>query len=84
MSLAFLPYVLWDSRFCDRGTDVFLGSSNPNYQESVFAMAQHTLSGDFDELNMISAVKIMEVVLQNCSGKVGSKSANAMEYVSIC
>eukprot|EP00878_Enallax_costatus_P047258 GHUV01057719.1.p1 GENE.GHUV01057719.1~~GHUV01057719.1.p1 ORF type:complete len:155 (+),score=50.51 GHUV01057719.1:302-766(+) len=56
--------------FISRGTDVYLASSNPNYQESVFTMVQHTLAGDFEELNMISAVKLMEVVLQNCSGKV--------------
>ena len=55
---------------CDRGTDVYLASSSPNYQQSVFTMVQHTLSGDFDELNMIQAVKLMEAVLQNCSGKV--------------
>jgi hypothetical protein len=34
-------------------------------------MVQHTLTGDYDELNMITAVKLMEVVLQNCPGKVG-------------
>ncbi|KAF8071226.1 SAD2 [Scenedesmus sp. PABB004] len=91
--------------FISRGTDVFLLSESPNYQESVFAMAQvgrrrrvggqtpaaapatprtggelsrarrarraqHTLTGDFDELSVVPAVKLMEVVLQNCTGKV--------------
>jgi hypothetical protein len=53
-----------------RGTETYLTSSSPNYQESVFQMVSHTLSGDYDELNMIPAVKLMEVVLQNCPGKV--------------
>lgn len=57
-----------------RGSDVFLSSSNPNYQESVYAMVQHTLTGDFDELNVIAAVKLMEVVLQNCRGQVSSST----------
>jgi hypothetical protein len=35
-------------------------------------MVSHTLSGDYDELNMIPAVKLMEVVLQNCPGKVSA------------
>lgn len=54
---------------------MYLSSSNPNYQESVFTMVQHTLTGDFDELNVIAAVKLMEVVLQNCTGKVRGLSA---------
>jgi hypothetical protein len=55
-----------------RGTETYLTSSSPNYQESVFQMVSHTLSGDYDELNMIPAVKLMEVVLQNCPGKVSA------------
>jgi hypothetical protein len=53
-----------------RGTETYLTSSSPNYQESVYQMVSHTLTGDYDELNMIPAVKLMEVVLQNCPGKV--------------
>lgn len=66
-----------------RGTDVYLSSSNPNYQESVYAMVQHTLQGDFDELNVIAAVKLMEVVLQNCSGKVRGCDTSTGIYISI-
>uniref|UniRef100_A0A383WBL3 Importin N-terminal domain-containing protein n=1 Tax=Tetradesmus obliquus TaxID=3088 RepID=A0A383WBL3_TETOB len=56
--------------FISRGSETYLTSTSPNYQESVFQMVQHTLTGDYDELNMIPAVKLMEVVLQNCPGKV--------------
>lgn len=34
-------------------------------------MVRHTLTGDFEELSVIPAVKLMEVVLQNCPGQVG-------------
>jgi hypothetical protein len=31
--------------YISRGTQTFLASTNPNYQESLFQMVQHTLSG---------------------------------------
>lgn len=61
--------------FVSRGTEQFLNSTNPSYQDSVYALVQHTLAGDFDELSMIPAVKLMEVVLQNCPGKVSQPAA---------
>eukprot|EP00882_Tetradesmus_deserticola_P027237 GHRQ01030120.1.p1 GENE.GHRQ01030120.1~~GHRQ01030120.1.p1 ORF type:complete len:158 (-),score=40.78 GHRQ01030120.1:606-1079(-) len=65
-----------------RGTETYLTSTSPNYQESVFQMVQHTLTGDYDELNMIPAVKLMEVVLQNCPGKVCA-SCNGVSNVTL-
>jgi hypothetical protein len=43
-------------------------------------MVSHTLNGDYDELNMIPAVRLMEVVLQNCPGKV---SLSVTCYVTV-
>lgn len=31
--------------YISKGTPTFLGSTNPNYQESLFQMVEHTLSG---------------------------------------
>lgn len=31
--------------YISKGTPTFLGSTNPNYQESLFTMVEHTLSG---------------------------------------
>jgi hypothetical protein len=31
--------------YISKGTPTYLGSSNPNYQESLFQMVEHTLSG---------------------------------------
>jgi hypothetical protein len=33
-------------------------------------MAQHSLAGDFRELDVVPAVRLLEVVLQNCRGQV--------------
>eukprot|EP00879_Flechtneria_rotunda_P022091 GHRR01023309.1.p1 GENE.GHRR01023309.1~~GHRR01023309.1.p1 ORF type:complete len:1020 (+),score=395.54 GHRR01023309.1:417-3476(+) len=56
--------------FISKGTERYLTSTNPNYQESVYQMVHHTMTGDYDELNVIPAVRLMEVVLQNCTGQV--------------
>lgn len=31
--------------YISRGTATFIGSTNPNYQESLYQMVQHTLTG---------------------------------------
>jgi hypothetical protein len=31
--------------YISKGTATFIGSTNPNYQESLFQMVEHTLSG---------------------------------------
>eukprot|EP00798_Chlamydomonas_sp_ICE-L_P030404 gene30404-35409_t len=53
-----------------RDTARFIGSKNPDYLASVYQMVQHSLSGDYDEADIISAPKLMEVVLQSCRGAV--------------
>ncbi|KAI8465003.1 MAG: armadillo-type protein [Monoraphidium minutum] len=53
-----------------RDTATFLGSTNPNYQESLFQMVSHSLGGDFPDIDVVAAPKLMEVVLAHCPGAV--------------
>lgn len=67
--------------FISRGTERFLTCTNPNYQESVYQMVHHSLSGQFQEVDILSAPKLMEVVLQNCRGRVDGW---VQPYVILC
>ena len=53
-----------------RDTATFLSSTNPNYQESVYQMVSHSLNGDFNDVDVVAAPKLMEVVLAHCPGTV--------------
>jgi len=58
--------------FISRDPATFLSGTNPNYQESVFAMVSHSLAGpaSFHEGDLLSAPRLLCVVLQNCRGLV--------------
>lgn len=58
--------------FISRDPATFLAGTNPNYQESVFAMVSHSLAGptSFHEGDLLSAPRLLCVVLQNCRGLV--------------
>lgn len=47
-----------------RDTTTFLTSQAPDYQASVFQMVQHSLTADFREKDIVSAVRLLHVVLQ--------------------
>eukprot|EP00873_Tetraselmis_striata_P029005 jgi/Tetstr1/449269/TSEL_036472.t1 len=58
--------------FVNRDTETFL--SNPDYVVSVLDMVGKVLgSADIMESEMIPACKLMEIVLQNCRGRVDSQ-----------
>jgi hypothetical protein len=44
-------------------------------------MAKHSLLGDFTEQDTVSAAKLLEVVLQNCRGRVDQWVA---PYLQLC
>lgn len=67
----------------DTRKGVRYGSSTHTPQQAVDTACQHTVerlsrvlcsvcctAGDYEELNMIQPVKLMSVVLQNCTGQV--------------
>lgn len=56
--------------YISRGKDRFLTSTNPDYQQQVFDLCKTALTGDFSELDIKPAPKLMEVVLLNCRGQV--------------
>jgi len=55
-----------------RDTARFVGSRDPDYLASVYQMVAHSLNGDFGEREVVSAARLMEVVLQACRGQVDS------------
>lgn len=56
--------------FICKGTDTFTTSTSPNYRESLFSMVSYCLQGDFTELEVAPAAKLLDVVLLNCKGRV--------------
>ncbi|EFJ51590.1 hypothetical protein VOLCADRAFT_79706 [Volvox carteri f. nagariensis] len=56
--------------FISRDPERFLSSTTPDYRASLFGMVQGALKGDFGERDVVPAVRLLEVVLQNCRGRV--------------
>lgn len=56
--------------YVSRGTERFLTSTTPDYKASLFSMVQKALTGDYEERSVVPAAKLLEVVLQNCRGRV--------------
>ncbi|GFH24941.1 importin N-terminal domain-containing protein, partial [Haematococcus lacustris] len=66
----------WDSflipldNMITRDTHTFLHSKDPNYLESVFQLASHSLSGDYSDKEVVPAAKLLQLVLQTCRGSI--------------
>lgn len=53
-----------------RDTAHFVSCKDPDYLASVYQMVSHSLNGDFSDRDVVSAARLMEVVMQACRGKV--------------
>ncbi|GIL84239.1 hypothetical protein Vretimale_15865 [Volvox reticuliferus] len=56
--------------FISRDPERFLTYTAPDYKSSLFGMVQSALASDFSDRDVVPAVKLLEVVLQNCRGRV--------------
>lgn len=56
--------------FISRDTERFLTCTAPDYKASLFGMVRGALQGDYGERDVVPAAKLLEVVLQNCRGRV--------------
>ncbi|KAK9824621.1 hypothetical protein WJX72_011782 [[Myrmecia] bisecta] len=57
--------------YISRGTPVFVASTSPNYLEQASKMAESALTNaDMDEDDVVSAPKLLEVIIQNCTGRI--------------
>ena len=66
---AFLPPL---DNFISRDPETYLRGSAEgfSYQDSVFQMVSRSLSEDFADGDVVPAARLIEVVLQNCRGRV--------------
>lgn len=49
--------------FISKGTTTFISSTNPNYQESLYQMVEHTLSGERFAVSQLVVVRQPVVML---------------------
>ncbi|KAG2439798.1 hypothetical protein HYH02_010433 [Chlamydomonas schloesseri] len=57
--------------FISRDTERFLTCAQPDYRASLFGMVRGALTGEgYGERDVVPAAKLLEVVLQNCRGRV--------------
>ncbi|BDA47636.1 Importin-7 [Coccomyxa sp. Obi] len=57
--------------FISRGTDTFLSGRNPNYLQQVNHLVETALTNaDLNESDIGSAPRLMEIIMQNCRGRV--------------
>ncbi|GLC37117.1 hypothetical protein PLESTB_000981600 [Pleodorina starrii] len=56
--------------FISRDPERFLTTTSPDYRTSLYGMVQAALTGDYGERDVVPAAKLLEVVLQNCRGRV--------------
>ncbi|EIE23737.1 ARM repeat-containing protein [Coccomyxa subellipsoidea C-169] len=57
--------------FISRGTDTFLSGQNPNYLQQVNHLVETALTNaDLNESDIGSAPRLLEIIMQNCRGRV--------------
>lgn len=70
-AIDYMEYVLVPlDNFISRSTEHFVTCKNPDYLQSVYQMVQHSLTGEYEEFDIQQAASLMEIVLQNCRGRV--------------
>ncbi|GMH35700.1 hypothetical protein BSKO_03568 [Bryopsis sp. KO-2023] len=56
--------------FVVKGNEIFLTCKNPDYLTCMNQMIEHVVSNVDSELEVVPAPQLMEIVLQNCKGRV--------------